>query len=233
MPASPWRTFGSADPNSDFVALLSYLPLKNYSRVFPFFVYTSQVMKQLATANGLLGYSLFARPLSKRFWTLSAWVNEEALRAFVQCPPHLRIMAALAPHMGETKFVRWTVKGSQLPLQWDEALPRLSGASPSPTSHASNGLQPDCFSLLSGCHCQIGKATVRGCAMPMLDSRSAFNYISLVNDARRLSPFLIVASPFGDQQNLTTGMSVPRLANESRAAAPLACTRTTFAAQSN
>lgn len=141
MPASPWRTFGSPDPNGDFVALLSYLPLKNYSWVFPFLVYTSQVMKQLGSAKGLLGYSLLARPLSKRFWTLSAWANEEALRAFVQYPPHLRIMAALAPHMGETKFVRWTIKGSQLPLQWDEALPRLSGASLAPTHHVSGSAQ--------------------------------------------------------------------------------------------
>jgi hypothetical protein len=30
----------------------------------------------------------------------------------------------------------------------------------------------------------------------MLDSRSAFNYISLANDARGLPPFLIVASTF-------------------------------------
>jgi hypothetical protein len=29
MPASPWRTFGSPDPNGDFVAPLSYLPLKS------------------------------------------------------------------------------------------------------------------------------------------------------------------------------------------------------------
>jgi hypothetical protein len=29
MPASPWQTFGSPDPNGDFVAPLSYLPLKS------------------------------------------------------------------------------------------------------------------------------------------------------------------------------------------------------------
>ena len=29
------------------------------------------------------------------------------MRAFVQHPPHLRLMAALAPHMDKTKFVRW------------------------------------------------------------------------------------------------------------------------------
>jgi quinol monooxygenase YgiN len=92
----------------------------------PFFLYTAQVMKQLASAQGVLGYSLFARPLRKQFWTLSAWENAEALQAFVQHPPHVRIMEALTPHMDKTKFVRWTVKGSQLPLRWDEALRRLA-----------------------------------------------------------------------------------------------------------
>jgi hypothetical protein len=80
------------------------------------------VVSQLATADGLLGYSLLARPISKQFWTLSAWQNEPALRAFVQHPPHVRIMSALAPHMDKTSFVRWTVKGSDLPLRWDDAL---------------------------------------------------------------------------------------------------------------
>jgi hypothetical protein len=37
-------------------------------------------------------------------------------------------MAALTPHMNETKFVRWTVKGSQLPLRLDDALRRFSSS---------------------------------------------------------------------------------------------------------
>jgi hypothetical protein len=55
MPASPWRTFGAPDPNGEFVALLSYLPLKSYWRVLLFFLYTAQVVKQLASAEGLFG----------------------------------------------------------------------------------------------------------------------------------------------------------------------------------
>ena len=125
MPASRWRTVGSPDPSGNVVALLSYLPLKSYRRVLPFFLYTAQVMKQLASAQGLLGYSLLARPLLKRFWTLSAWENADALQAFVQHAPHVRIMAALSPYMDKTRFVRWTAKGSQLPLRWDDALRRL------------------------------------------------------------------------------------------------------------
>jgi hypothetical protein len=126
MPASPWRTFGSPEPEREYVALLSYLPLKSYWRIPLCFFYTMQVVKQLASAEGMLGYSVLARPLSRRFWTLSFWMDDAALRTFVQYPPHVRIMTALAPHMGETKFVRWTVKGAQLPLSWDEALSRLS-----------------------------------------------------------------------------------------------------------
>jgi quinol monooxygenase YgiN len=125
MPASPWRAFGAPDPNGEFVALLSYLPLKSYRRVLPFFVYTAKVVEQLASAEGLLGYSVLAHPFSKRFWTLSAWNSEAALRTFVNHPPHVRIMTALTPHMDKTDFVRWTVKGSELPLQWDDALRRF------------------------------------------------------------------------------------------------------------
>ena len=126
MPASPWRTFGSAEPERDYVALLSYLPLKSYRRIPHFFFYTVEVVKQMASAEGVLGYSVLAYPLSKRFWTLSAWKDEASARTFVQCPPHVRIMTALTPHMGETKFVRWTVNGSELPLSWEDALSRFS-----------------------------------------------------------------------------------------------------------
>jgi len=125
MLATPWRAFGSSDPNSDVVALLSYLPLKSHWRIFTFLFYLSQTVKQLAQSNGLLGDTLLARPFSKRFFTLSAWQNDAALRAFVQQQPHLHIMTSLAPHMGKTHFVRWTVKASALPPQWDDALRRV------------------------------------------------------------------------------------------------------------
>lgn len=127
MPAIPWRSFGNPDSNGDYLALLSHLPLKSFWRLVPFVAYTAQIMKQLGTANGVLGYTLLTRPLSKRFWTLSVWKNDDALRAFVQHPPHVRIMTALGPHMDKTQFVHWTVKGSELPLRWDDALQRLAG----------------------------------------------------------------------------------------------------------
>jgi quinol monooxygenase YgiN len=126
MPASPWRSYVSPRTDDNYAALLSYLSLKSYWRVPLFLFYTAQVAKQLASARGLLGYSVLTRPLSKSFWTLSAWKDDAALRAFVERSPHVRIMTALAPHMDQTKFLRWTVKGSQLPLPWDDALRRFA-----------------------------------------------------------------------------------------------------------
>ena len=83
-------------------------------------------MKQLARAEGLLGYSLLAQPFSKRFFTLSAWQNDVVTRTFVQHPPHSHVMTALIPHMDKTHFIGWTVRGSALPLQWDDALRRFA-----------------------------------------------------------------------------------------------------------
>ncbi len=77
MPATPSRAFSSPDPKGDFVALLSYLPLKSYWQVPSFLLHTVQVTRQLASAQGLLGYSVLARPFSKRFWMLSAWESED------------------------------------------------------------------------------------------------------------------------------------------------------------
>ncbi len=129
MPAKPWPTFGAPNPDANSLALLSCLPLKSFARVLPFMFYTAQVINQLSAAPGLLGYSLLARPLSKKFWTLSAWDTDADLHAFVRHPPRVRIVIALAPHVAKTEFICWPVKASQLPLQWEDALARFHNRS--------------------------------------------------------------------------------------------------------
>ena len=87
-------------------------------------MYSTRIQRQLRTSSGLIGYSLRARLASKRFWTLSAWEDAATLQAFVAARPHVAVMKAMAPYMGVTRFVRWNVKGSELPLRWDVALSR-------------------------------------------------------------------------------------------------------------
>ena len=124
MAESPWQSYSRAAPERNYVALLSYLPLSNAWRMPWLLFHSARIRRQLRTSTGLIGYSLRAQLAAKRFWTLSVWEDEAALRAFVAAPPHAAVMEALAPYMGTTGFTRWMVKGSDLPLQWDDALKR-------------------------------------------------------------------------------------------------------------
>ena len=124
MTETPWQSYSRAVPERDYVALLSYLPLNSACQLPRLLLYSTRIRRQLRTSSGLIGYSLRAQLAAKQFWTLSAWEDEAALQAFVAAPPHVAIMKALVPHMGATRFVRWNVKGSELPPRWDDALRR-------------------------------------------------------------------------------------------------------------
>jgi len=47
-------------------------------------------------------------------------------RLFGGASPHQELMVKLSPEMGPTKFVRWTIKGSNGRPSWREALQRLN-----------------------------------------------------------------------------------------------------------
>lgn len=109
------------------MVLLSYLPLKRGWRIPWFLLYTVRITSQLRRSRGLVAYAVRAQLGAKRFWTLSAWEDDAALDRFIRAQPHARIMTALAPHMGATSFTRWTLKGSELPVRWENALKPWSG----------------------------------------------------------------------------------------------------------
>ncbi|HKE00648.1 MAG TPA: antibiotic biosynthesis monooxygenase, partial [Planctomycetota bacterium] len=113
-----------AEPDREYVALLTYLPLRAYRSIPRFLVSTIRIGRQLARAPGAIGYSLRASMGSKQFWTLSVWESEAALGAFVAARPHLDAMSGLRGHMGATRFTRWRVRGRELPPDWSDALRR-------------------------------------------------------------------------------------------------------------
>src|SRR5437879_1725760 len=121
---SPWIKFATPDPNREYFALLSHLPLNKYRAIPAFLKFTLRIQKQLRSTPRIIGYSLRANPLSRNFWTLSAWTDEKQLMDFVAKIPHGQAMKAMMPHMGQTKFTRWKVLGSNLPLRWDETMER-------------------------------------------------------------------------------------------------------------
>lgn len=125
MPALPWKSFAAPESDKEYLALLSYLPLNTFRAMPRFFKYTLQIRRQLSDSEGLIGYSLDTNVPGREFWTLSVWEDEESLTRFVMRNPHVRVMADLMPHMGQTEFVRWNINGSSVPPDWEEAKGRM------------------------------------------------------------------------------------------------------------
>ena len=125
MPALPWKSFAAAESGKEYAALLSHLPLNKWSAMPKFMRFTLQIRRQLASSEGLVGYSLDANVPGKEFWTLSVWEDEESLREFVRRVPHRTVMKDLLPHMGQTEFFPFKVDGSSVPPDWDDTRRRM------------------------------------------------------------------------------------------------------------
>jgi|ERR1700730_10943615 len=120
-----WISFTHANPDTEYLALVSYLPRKGFLSIFGFLSETRAIQEQLESSEGLIGYSLRTQLIGKDAWTVSVWRDEEALVSFVRKSPHIDTMRNLKPRMGRTKFVRWKITGSEVPPKWDDALRRL------------------------------------------------------------------------------------------------------------
>jgi hypothetical protein len=125
MPALPWKSLGTAEPNREYLVMGSRLPLRSYWRIPEFLRLTLAVRRQLAQSDGLVGYALNAQLGRKTFWTVSAWRDQAALDAFARTMPHADIMRRLRPHMMPTTFRTWAVPGASLPVPWPETEARL------------------------------------------------------------------------------------------------------------
>jgi hypothetical protein len=120
MPALPWLERQPIDPKREYVAMASRLPLKSYRSIPGFLRDTLQIRRQLAETPGLVGYALNAGLVRKTFWTFSVWEDQASLDRFAAGDPHRRIIAALRPRMGQTRFEFFPVSGSDLPMTWEQ-----------------------------------------------------------------------------------------------------------------
>jgi hypothetical protein len=114
------------EPGAEYLVLASYLPAEKLSSIGKIFKGASSVRKQLGTAEGLIGFSLRAKPLARKYWALAVWKDADALRTFVGSAPHGELMSSLKPHFGETRFEQWTVTAEDGPPTWKGALERLA-----------------------------------------------------------------------------------------------------------
>lgn len=122
---SPWKTLGALDADAEYLVLASSIPPKSIASTWSMFRGSRVVRQQLLATDGVLGFSMLAEPLHKKYATLSVWRDEEALDAFASATPHARLMSDLALSMNEPKFVRWTISGGDGAPSWTDALDRL------------------------------------------------------------------------------------------------------------
>ena len=125
MPALPWITRTPADPETTYVVMGSRLPLRGFRFVPRFLAHAMKIRRQLAGAEGLLGYALNARLAKKEFWTVSVWRSRDDLERFAAADPHSRIVRTKRERMAPTTFVFWTCTGADIPVGWEEVAARL------------------------------------------------------------------------------------------------------------
>jgi hypothetical protein len=93
-------------------------------RFFPLFLWHSlSSARQAQRAPGFLG-GLLAADRSLGFWTITAWTEEAAMRAYRNTGAHRRAMPKLLQWCDEASVVHWQQDDSRLP-EMPEALRRM------------------------------------------------------------------------------------------------------------
>ena len=136
MPTLPWAPgTAAAQPTGLVVVLGSRLELRSFWPIVGFVRAAIGVRTQVRASPGALGVSLIAQPTHKTFWTLSAWVDQTALNAFVGKPPHRAVMAHYRPEMARATFATFTISPGELPARnsnahglWEQARRHLRDA---------------------------------------------------------------------------------------------------------
>ena len=93
-------------------------------RFLPAFVWkTFLTQRQVVRAPGFSGGRLLI-DAGRTFWTLTAWENERAMKAFRGSGPHAKVMPRLVQWCDEAAYAHWVANGDSVP-SWPEAYEHL------------------------------------------------------------------------------------------------------------
>ncbi|MCA8949037.1 MAG: antibiotic biosynthesis monooxygenase [Planctomycetes bacterium] len=95
-----------------------------------FFAALDEVMNELTARDGLVGYAVRKQTFGGRIWTMSAWLDERSLDAFLASPAHRRAAREGGVPPRSLRYVRTRLPASALPLDWDAAIALLPRADP-------------------------------------------------------------------------------------------------------
>lgn len=128
MPETPWISpFNiKPEPDKDYIAQITYLPLTSYIHFPNFFKHVKLVQNQLQKTHGLIGFKVRADILTKKAYTMSVWEDAMSLKNFINSGAHKDTMKESTEYLGkDRKFVTVFIKGSEFPPSWDWAIKML------------------------------------------------------------------------------------------------------------
>jgi quinol monooxygenase YgiN len=88
-----------------------------------FIWHTLKSQRQVARSAGFLGGRLMRDP-GNAFWTVTAWKDEAAMRAYRGSGAHMKAMPKLLDWCDEASIAHWEQNGAGLP-EWSEAHRRM------------------------------------------------------------------------------------------------------------
>ena len=124
----PWSAGGTPPAGQDAYVMASRFELTSIWRSPAFLTQAVRAWRQARRSPGVYGVTLRAELLRRRYWTLSAWTGEAAMREFARAEPHRTIMRRVRPWARTATFRFWTAPAGQLtPGQlWPEAERRIN-----------------------------------------------------------------------------------------------------------
>jgi hypothetical protein len=115
---------------------LTRLRVRSLRFLLPFVWQVRKSARQAARTSGFLGGRLL-REARNTFWTITAWENETAMRAYRNAGAHRGVMPKLLEWCDEASVAHWTQEGPELP-DWQEAHRRMiKDGRPSKVNHPS------------------------------------------------------------------------------------------------
>ena len=108
----------------------TYIPIRSYRFLLPFFRNSARVEKQARASAGLIEYQLQADPLNRRFWTVSLWTDPNLMADFVKTDPHSTTVR-LFPEWAADGYgsTRWIADHAKIDWREVERHLREAGAS--------------------------------------------------------------------------------------------------------
>jgi heme-degrading monooxygenase HmoA len=88
----PWSAAGTPPAGQDAYVMASRFELTSIWRSPAFLTQAVRAWRQARRSPGVYGVTLRAELLQRRYWTLSAWTGEAALREFARAEPHRTII---------------------------------------------------------------------------------------------------------------------------------------------